>query len=482
MATKQNYSIKRIKLCFREYLQNALYSLKEAADLEYNVYLKSKRIRIRLNDNDFFYISYKNYSISEIINHNNKWKKNIFNKLQEEINKPSYRHIFIVSTNDGYTLDDINLNYSNVCKKIILDKINTFICYFTIEDMKLFSLQNPGKIRYEKDDYAEIPLDFDDEVYSKHTDKNKLKKLKNLSESVQIEPFLKRIGADKCSQKVGTKSPDFQIQEDIYVFILDTGIFNHPNLNIRTNLCKNFTKDKDYFDEKGHGSHVAGIIGAKGLDGVYGVSPGVPLISYKVLNSRGTGQKSDIMDALHDVLKFKLNNTTSKIIVNMSLSGDPNEVEDTLVEELIRNNITVVAAAGNQGNSATLRSPARSKCITVGSYDDENNTLAIRSNYGKAVDALAPGANIKSTWINNDYETRSGTSMATPVVTGSIVNMIARSMIDGIKLTPNEIKNNLQKDAHESFKNKINPEIIINDDTKIGTFAYSIYIGDSSKY
>jgi Subtilase family len=488
MTTKQNCNItriKRIKHCLREDIQNALDSLNEVADFKYDVYLKSKCIRIRLNDNDHFFISYKNYSISEITNHDNRWKKKIFNKLQKEVTKPSYRHIFIVSTNDGYTLNDINLNYSNVCKKTIIDSINTFVCYFTIEDMKLFSLQHPGKIRYEKDDYAEIPPDFDEplddtEDYSKHIDK-KNKKLKNVSESIQIASFLKRIGADKSSRKVGTDKPDFPIQENIYVFILDTGIFNHPNLNIRKDLCKNFTTDNDYIDERGHGTHVAGIIGAKGLYGVYGVSPGVQLISYKVLNATGKGQKNDIMRALQDVLDFKLNNTTSQIIVNMSLSGNPSEEEDKLVENLISNNITVVIAAGNQGISATLRSPARSKGLTVGSYDDENNIFAKRSNYGKPVDILAPGVKIKSTWINNSYEIRSGTSMATPVVTGSIVNMVARSMKNGKILTPYEIKTRLQGDAQKSFKDEINP--IINDTkNEYGTFTYSTYIGDDKLY
>lgn len=479
MTIKQKYNIKRIKHCLREDIQNALYSLKEAADFKYSVYSKSKRIRIRLNDNDFFFISYN--SISEITNHDNKWKKKIFNKIQKEVTKPSYRHIFIVTTNIGYSLD--NLNNSNVCKKTTIDSTNTFICYFTIEDMNSFSLQHPGMIRYEKDDYIEIPPDLNQEpepeVYSKHIDK-KNKKLKNSSESIQIAPFLKRIGADNSSRKVGKAEPDFPIQEDIYIFILDTGIFNHPNLNIRKDLCKNFTNDTNWYDEKGHGTHVAGIIGAKGRDGVFGVSPGVQLISYKVLNATGKGQKSDVMTALNDVLNFKKNNNNAQVIVNMSLSGTPNEEEDKLVEKMITNNITVVIAAGNEGISATERSPARSKGLTVGSYDPKNNTFDKSSNYGKAVDALAPGVKIKSTWIDNSYEIRSGTSMATPVVTGSIVNMVALSMKNGIILTPDQIKSRLQRDAHNSYDGK-NP--IINETKKeYGTFTYSIYIGDATVY
>jgi len=480
MTIKQKFNIKRIKHCLREDIQNALYSLKEAADFKYSVYSKSKRIRLQLNDNEFFSISYNN--ISEIINHDNKWTKKIFNKIQEEVTKPSYRHIFIVTTNDGYNLDDLNV--SNVCKKTILDSTNTFICYFTIEDMNSFSLQHPGKIRYEKDDYVEIPPDFNQEpkpdVYSKHIDK-KNKKLKNSSEPIEIAQFLKRIGADNSSRRVGKAEPDFPIPEDIFIFILDTGIFDHPNLNIRKDLCKNFTNDTDWYDEKGHGTHVSGIIGAKGLDGVFGVSPGVQLISYKVLNATGRGQKSDVMTALNDVLNFKKKNNKAQVIVNMSLSGAPNEEEDKLVEEMITNNITVVVAAGNEGISATQRSPARSKGLTVGSYDPENNTFAKSSNYGKAVDALAPGVKIKSTWIDNSYEIKSGTSMATPVVTGSIVTMVALSMKNGKILTPNDIKSNLQRDAQNSYNDGNNP--IINDTKKeYGTFTYSIYIGDATLY
>lgn len=74
MTIKQNCSIKRIKHCFREDIQNALYSLKEVADFEYDVYLKSKRIRIRLNDNEYFFISYKNYSFCTLRSQNSEFR------------------------------------------------------------------------------------------------------------------------------------------------------------------------------------------------------------------------------------------------------------------------------------------------------------------------------------------------------------------------------------------------------------------------
>jgi subtilisin family serine protease len=345
--------------------------------------------------------------------------------------------------------------------------------------MKLLIEDNAGIIRYEKDEYTFIPdpdiLDNDSSVYPVQTG--------DLSKSIQIAPFLKRIGADKSSRKVGTDKPDFPIQqENIYVFILDTGIYTkHENLNIRKDLCKNFTTENDYNDEKGHGTHVAGIIGAKGLNGVYGVSPGVQLIAYKVLDSTGKGQKSNLMAGLDDILNFKKNlNNKSQVIVNLSLSGSGNENEDKLIEKMIDNNITVVIAAGNKDMSVESISPARSKGITVGSYDAQTNVFSKSSNYGIEVDMAAPGVRIKSTSINNSYEIKSGTSMAAPVVTGAVVNMVARSMKNGKILTPYQIKARLQADAINAYKEGNNP--ILDDTNKDNIFRYSAYIGNDQLY
>ena len=480
MTTKQNNDKSVFKNCVRNDIQDALFDLDEVADImEYKIYSKNKCIRIKLNDNDPFYISYKNYSIDDIINHDTKWKKKIVNKLQKEVTKPSYRHIYIITTNDGYTLDDINLNGSNVCKKTTLNEIQAFSCYFTKNEMKLLIEANPGIVRYEKDEHTFIPdpdiIDSNEPIDALRTDGDR-------SKSIQIAPFLKRIGADKSSRKVGSGEPDFKIQkENIYVFILDTGISNHDNLNINKKLCKNFTKDNDYNDEIGHGTHVAGIIGAKGLNGVYGVSPGIQLIAYKVLDSRGRGQKSDLMAGLDDILKFKKNlNNKSQVIVNLSLSGSGNENEDKLIEIMINNNITVVIAAGNQGMSVESISPARSKGITVGSYNSQTNVFSKSSNFGIEVDMAAPGVGIKSTWINNSYEIKNGTSMAAPVVTGAIVNMVALSMKNEKILTPYKIKARLQADAINAYKESNNP--ILDDTNKDNIFKYSVYIGNDQLY
>jgi hypothetical protein len=86
MTTKQNNDKSVFKNCVRNDIQDALFSLDEVADImEYKIYSKNKCIRIKLNDNDPFYISYKNYSIDDIINHDTKWKKKIVNKLQKEV-------------------------------------------------------------------------------------------------------------------------------------------------------------------------------------------------------------------------------------------------------------------------------------------------------------------------------------------------------------------------------------------------------------
>jgi subtilisin family serine protease len=152
-------------------------------------------------------------------------------------------------------------------------------------------------------------------------------------------------------------------------------------------------------------------------------------------------------------------------------------------------NITFVVAAGNDLIDASRFSPARvDSAITVGSYNNTitPNQISNFSNFGQCVDILSPGNRIFSTWLANGFRALNGTSMATPIVAGAIVNMLT---VEAGNLTPQQIKQRLQDDAINSFQSRNNAEIRLpvqyrgdcpetnNICTFPPTFPYSVYVG-----
>ena len=208
-------------------------------------------------------------------------------------------------------------------------------------------------------------------------------------------------------------------------WIIDTGIdFDHPDLNVDSVLSKSFiTGQTSANDENGHGTHVAGIIGAKNNQfGVLGVASGASLISLRVLDKDGEGLLSNIVKAL----AYVNNNASAGDVVNMSL-GDDEGISATL-DQQVRNTaargIYISIAAGNEKQLANKYSPARTNAenIFTVSAIDSLDRFASFSNYGNdVVDYSAPGVRILSTFINGRYAYMSGTSMAAPHVAGLLL-------------------------------------------------------------
>ena len=248
----------------------------------------------------------------------------------------------------------------------------------------------------------------------------------NANNTVQtVGQFIRRIGANNSSSQSGTKTPLVPVNTNIYAFVIDTGILStHPDLKIATQYCVNLTTNAKtrWSDDNGHGTHVAGIIGA--LDnniGIVGVAPGVNLVAVKVLSKNGSGSISTVIAGVDYVYRWKVANPTLRAVTNMSLGGGFYAPLNTAVNNLSNFNVPVCVAAGNSATNSSTESPASAvNAITVGAYDSINNVLASFSNYGSIVDILAPGVSIDSTYLNNGYTVLSGTSMASPVVAGTI--------------------------------------------------------------
>jgi subtilisin family serine protease len=242
---------------------------------------------------------------------------------------------------------------------------------------------------------------------------------------------------------------------DADVAIVDTGIGPHSDLNIAGGYNCSTSDRTRWYDENGHGTHVAGTVGAKDNTwGVVGVAPGVRLWAVRILNSSGAGLLSWYVCGLDWILAQRDPNDPSRPLieaVNMSVaktgSDDAdcgNTTRDVLHQAICRlyaAGITVVAAAANASRSAAGFVPAAynqvitvsaladtdgrpgggggNKCYSWGTYD-RDDTFADFSNYGSDVDLIAPGKCILSTKPGPTYGYSSGTSMAAPHVTGAV--------------------------------------------------------------
>jgi subtilisin family serine protease len=212
-------------------------------------------------------------------------------------------------------------------------------------------------------------------------------------------------------------------------WVIDTGIdLTHPDLNVDSGRSRSFIRDISPNDANGHGSHVAGIIGAidNGI-GVVGVSPGAQLVAVRVLDRNGRGANSDVIAGVNYVAA----NGHSGDVANMSLGGGVSTALDSAVVAAAATGVKFTLAAGNESENANNHSPARANgpnVYTVSSFakgtsaTDTVDPWSSFSNFGNPpVDYAEPGSSIPSTYKDGGYATLSGTSMAAPHLAGILL-------------------------------------------------------------
>jgi subtilisin len=201
----------------------------------------------------------------------------------------------------------------------------------------------------------------------------------------------------------------------INVALIDTGInYNHPDLAANYKGGYDFVNDdSDPMDDNNHGSHVAGTLAAvSDGSGVVGVAPSANIYALKVAGSDGRGSYSDIVAALNWAASNDMH------IASLSIGGtSPSTTLANAVKNAYDSGVLVVAAAGNAGSSSILYPAAYEQAIAVGATDSLDRK-ASWSNYGAKIELVAPGSSIKSTVGSSGYDIYSGTSMATPHVSG----------------------------------------------------------------
>ncbi len=293
-----------------------------------------------------------------------------------------------------------------------------------------------------------------------HTDKEVSDALANGCEKVRDARTLKAL---VCSEGAASS---LGLQEDIKVFamdvkantqikadqvqssgnngvgrkivVLDTGYnYNHRELSSSYLGGKDFVNnDNDPFDDNGHGTHVAGIITADGVDSnAKGVAPAAGIISGKVLDASGSGYFSDVVAAIYwavdgedgvagtaddfnaDGISISLG--TAKPYVYKGFCDNVIPDLTNAIKYAKDRNVLVVVAAGNSGRAGVSLPGCISYSTTVGAVDSSSK-IASFSGIGNAVDITSPGVSLYSTWLGTSYKLASGTSMATPVVSGAV--------------------------------------------------------------
>ncbi|GAA4547237.1 S8 family peptidase [Amycolatopsis samaneae] len=226
---------------------------------------------------------------------------------------------------------------------------------------------------------------------------------------------------------------------NVTVYVVDTGVrISHQDFGGRAVWGTN-TVDNQNEDCHGHGTHVAGTVGGQS----YGLAKGVRLVSAKVFDCGGQGTSENVAAALDWVVA---DHTSGPAVANMSLGGDaPDKVIEDAVRRTIADGVVSVVAAGNESDDACRHSPSRVReALTVAS-SDSSDARSYFSNYGTCVDLFAPGESITSSYNGSDTDSAdlSGTSMATPHVSGAAALLLSRTPT----LTPAQVATALVNDS-----------------------------------
>ncbi len=264
---------------------------------------------------------------------------------------------------------------------------------------------------------------------------------------------------------------------DIKIAVLDTGVnLDHPELEGKIVKRGNFvdlegldttgfignTKDLQAppEDEVGHGTHVCGIVAARGLKMDEGVCPECRLMAVRVLAAMKSGDRlvgAGIVDNINTGIKWAVDNGAD--IINMSLGikhmagGLPHE---DVIRYALSKNVTIVAASGNDGSPEKYFPGALPGVIAVGAVDNTGQVTTFTS-YGANIYVVAPGLNIYSSYANNTYAFASGTSQASPFVCGAIGLLKSYALEQGRKLGNEEIRTIL-KNCSDKIDNRLRNE------------------------
>jgi subtilisin family serine protease len=246
--------------------------------------------------------------------------------------------------------------------------------------------------------------------------------------------------------------------KNVDAYIIDTGIYcdNVEFTSKTTGTCTygTDTVDGTNVDGNGHGTHCAGTVAGT----TYGIAKEANLIAVRVLNDKGSGSYSGIIQGIDWVIANQ--SKTRRSTANLSLGGGFSEAINDAVESAVTAGIVMNVAAGNDNKNACDYSPASApNAITVGATDNKDYRASY-SNYGNCLDVFGPGTDITSSWIGSPTATKtiSGTSMATPQVCG----VTAKYLSEDSSLTVSQVTAKVVADATKDVLKNVNGGVINN--------------------
>ncbi|MFO3790114.1 S8 family serine peptidase [Bacillus mojavensis] len=292
---------------------------------------------------------------------------------------------------------------------------------------------------YKNKDGKETVLDSDAEVEQQYkhlpavavkADQKTVKEFKQDTDILYIENNVTFTAADNTDLKILSEDADtsdnfeqwnlepIQVKQawkegltgkNVKIAVIDSGISPHDDLSISGGYSA-VSYTSSYKDDNGHGTHVAGIIGAKHNSyGIDGVAPEAQIYAVKALDQNGSGDLQGLLKGIDWSIANGMD------IVNMSLgtSSDSQILHDAM-DKAYEKGVLLVAASGNDGNGKPVNYPAAYSSVVAVSATDQRNQLAAFSTTGNEVEFSAPGTDITSTYLHQYYATGSGTSQATP--------------------------------------------------------------------
>ncbi|WP_052504485.1 S8 family serine peptidase [Rossellomorea aquimaris] len=260
---------------------------------------------------------------------------------------------------------------------------------------------------------------------------SKLNNNKNI-EYAEVDQLVYTQAAPPNDTYFNNQSQDFQVMKvldaweqynpikEVTVAIVDSGVdLKHPELRGRLVEGKNFINEEEPpVDRSGHGTHVAGLVGAvtNNKMGIASAAEKVKLMPVKVFEGKTT-----YMSTVIQGIRYAADNGAD--IINLSLGSYSNmQALEDAIDYAVDKGALVVGAAGNDNEHAVLYPATYSNVLAVGSVDSATLTRSTFSNYGETIDVSAPGTNIFSTWMDG-YQALDGTSMSTAIVS-SVSSMV----------------------------------------------------------
>lgn len=201
----------------------------------------------------------------------------------------------------------------------------------------------------------------------------------------------------------------------VKIAIMDSGIAAHQDLQIAGGISTVDYTDS-FEDDEGHGTHVAGIIGANhDGQGTDGIAPDADLFAVKVLDNTGEGYLSDLLEGIDWAISKDMD------IINLSMgTPDKSDALEEAMQKAYQAGILLVAASGNEGAGYPVDYPAAYEPVIAVSATDSENSIAAFASVGEKVEFAAPGVSIRSTLPGSSYGIMSGTSQATSHVSAML--------------------------------------------------------------